>query len=46
MYVIGVDPHKGSHTVAVLDRDEELHALQADEDFERLASSTALYASW
>lgn len=24
MYVIGIDPHKGSHTAAVLDRDEEL----------------------
>lgn len=24
MDVIGVDPHKGSHTLAVLDRDEEL----------------------
>lgn len=24
MYVIGIDPHKGSHTAAVLDADEEL----------------------
>jgi hypothetical protein len=24
MYVIGIDPHKGSHTAAVLDGDEEL----------------------
>jgi transposase len=24
MYVIGIDPHKASHTAAVLDRDEEL----------------------
>jgi transposase len=24
MYVIGIDPHKGSHTAAVLDSDEEL----------------------
>jgi transposase len=24
MYVIGIDPHKGSHTAAVLDRNEEL----------------------
>ncbi|MGH8983526.1 MAG: IS110 family transposase [Acidimicrobiia bacterium] len=24
MFIIGIDPHKGSHTVAVLDRDERL----------------------
>ena len=24
MFIIGVDPHKGSHTAAVLDRDEKL----------------------
>jgi hypothetical protein len=24
MFVIGIDPHKGSHTAAVLDGDEEL----------------------
>ena len=24
MFIIGVDPHKGSHTAAVLDRDEQL----------------------
>ena len=26
MFVIGIDPHKGSHTAAVIDRDEELVA--------------------
>ena len=26
MFVIGIDPHKGSHTAAVLDRDEQLCA--------------------
>jgi transposase len=26
MFIIGIDPHKGSHTAAVIDRDEALHA--------------------
>ena len=33
MFIIGIDPHKGSHTVAVIDRDEQLvgeFALTAD----------------
>ncbi len=24
MFVTGIDPHKGSHTAAVIDRDEQL----------------------
>ena len=24
MFIIGIDPHKGSHTAAVIDRDEQL----------------------
>ena len=27
MYVIGIDPHRGSHVAAVLDRDEQLRAV-------------------
>ena len=23
MFIIGIDPHKGSHTAAVIDRDEQ-----------------------
>ena len=33
MFIIGIDPHKGSHTAAVIDPDEELVgelSLQAD----------------
>ena len=26
MYVIGIDPHRGSHAAAVLDRDEQVRA--------------------
>jgi hypothetical protein len=26
VFIIGIDPHKGSHTAAVIDRDEALHA--------------------
>lgn len=38
MFVIGVDPHKGSHTAAVLDTDERIHAevrVRADRDQRR-----------
>ena len=27
MYVIGIDPHRGSHAAAVLDRDEQVRAV-------------------
>ncbi|MDQ1382524.1 MAG: Transposase, partial [Actinomycetota bacterium] len=33
MFIIGIDPHKGSHTAAVIDRDEQLVSelsVQAD----------------
>src|SRR5436190_1439646 len=35
MFIIGIDPHKGSHTAAVIDRDEAFHAqvvVRADRD--------------
>ena len=47
MYVIGVDPHKGSHTVAVLDAEEELlgelrvdHVDEKDVRWRRSGSGT------
>ena len=33
MFIIGIDPHKGSHTASVIDRDEQLvseMSVQAD----------------
>ena len=33
MFIIGIDPHKGSHTAAVIDGDEQVvatHQLRAD----------------
>ncbi len=43
MYVIGIDPHRGSHAAAVLDDDERVRAvlrLPADRPVQRLIHRT------